>query len=48
MSVFVVGIVARVAIVLAVAAALLAPVAVALGGVRAFQWARRRVPGAPR
>jgi hypothetical protein len=42
-TVFVVGIVTRLAIVLAVAAALLAPVAVALGGVRVFQWARRRV-----
>jgi hypothetical protein len=42
-GVLVVGIVSRVAIVLAVAAALLAPVAVALGLVRAFRWARRRV-----
>ncbi|MFL5262763.1 MAG: hypothetical protein ACJ79R_04080 [Anaeromyxobacteraceae bacterium] len=42
-SVLVVGIVSRVAIVLAVAAVLLAPVALALGLVRAFRWARRRV-----
>jgi hypothetical protein len=43
MSVFVVGLVSRVAIVLGVVAVLLAPVAVALGVVRAFRWARRRV-----
>ena len=42
-GVFVVGMVSRVAIVLTVAAVLLAPVAVAMGLVRAFRWARRRV-----
>lgn len=41
-AVFVVGLVARVGIVVAVIAALLAPFALGIGAVRAFRWMRRR------